>query len=354
MRLVFAILCCVLLSSACTADSDGWLRFVRPIAIGWSEQPLADGLQRLAAESKTVIWLDRRIDPGTVVTIQTQGPLHEAVASIAATAKLQAVAVSSIIVIAKETDADRIASSIAWTRIQAARTKSATRLNEEKAIAWPLLTTPREICELLASRWQIPCDTTLLPHDLWRSADYAKLDATAMLALLGGGFELRPELNRLPIGWTKLPERIEYAKRYSNVQFPTTVKQQSMKSDPQANWQVDKSGTVELTATASAHQWLELAAAGRQASKTAPAVERLELEVRAKPARTVISTLAGVAGWKLNWQAADTTGERLVTFHLKNATAETLIAEVCRQANCSWSRNNDLLTISDAAQTTNQ
>jgi hypothetical protein len=329
---------------------DDLTRIVMPQAIAWIDRDLKGGLQYLSTQTKVPIWLDRRVDPSTLVTIQCTGELWQVVAQIADTAKLRAVVVAPVIVVAHPDDADQIASSIEVSRDEARKYSTSRSLLASQTLAWDDVTSPQEIAAIIPRQWKTEVAVAELPHDLWRAFQFPEIDAVAALALLGSGFHLQPDFSESTVGWKRIPDHLQFLRKYAEGKLGAEVKAKVLSADPQAIWTPDSRGNVELTTTASAHQWVALFMAKRQAKTALPAGgNRYSLEVKATPAKKVILGIAQAEHWQVDWQAsANERGAQAVTFEFKDTPAESLIDQVCKQVQLRWTRVDNRLSISSS------
>ena len=163
-------------------------------SITWVETPLRNGLERLARAQKVFIFLDRRVDPDQRVSLSIQDlPLETVIQQLALTVGAQAYPMGSLVYVGPKADATRVA-TLAEIRRQDARALDggvAKRYFRRNSWEWPMLTTPRQLCEdVEKSAGCKMVGLEQIPHDLYPETHFPPTSTVDFLTLLTAGFDL--------------------------------------------------------------------------------------------------------------------------------------------------------------------
>jgi hypothetical protein len=170
----------------------------RTANIHWQRVPLREAIGRLRDLFEDTVFVDRRVDPTTRVSLDiVAGSAEEVVAALANRKDLGIARLGSLVYLGPTASADQLRT------IAAARSQDASRLpagerraiSERRPIAWERLAEPRRLIELAAQErgWRI-ANADAVPHDLWSSGRLPALSLSDGLTILLIGFDLTFEL----------------------------------------------------------------------------------------------------------------------------------------------------------------
>ena len=181
MRCWFAFGCgCAVL--ACAPESLAQRRAARgarTASVHWQQVPLGEGLQRIARTYGAVVFLDRRVDPTSRLTLDTRdADLTETLKQTAAAAGLGVSQVGPLSYVGPAATADALRTLAALRGEGIAKLPAASRaaLVERRPIQWMRLAEPRAIvAEAVSARgWQL-AGAERIPHDLWPAGELPPL-----------------------------------------------------------------------------------------------------------------------------------------------------------------------------------
>lgn len=205
MAVAVSLLCFgVNVGHAAQGRGDAWQRRA---GANFTEVPLRDALERFSKSYRLHYFLDRRVDPGTPVSLDVSGiTVRELFERIAGEAGLELCIVDSVAYLAP---------SEAVEKFRACRYKIDKQIEELPGNAQRLfrksytirtqrLQTPRDILSRLAEREGLTLrNEQRLPHDLWPAIELSDLAFSDTLSLLLSGFNatytISPEGNQVTI-----------------------------------------------------------------------------------------------------------------------------------------------------------
>gem|GEM_PF-1199756 len=164
-------------------------RLNRPCGLYWTEVPLRQGLDRLAEVQRVSIFLDRRVDPDQRVTISLDAAsLRELLETLAAKLSLGVSYFEPIVYLGPPAAARRLRTLAA---LRQEELPSRDRRREmRKPLAWPSLSTPREILRSLCQEAGVtPDHLEEIPHDLWPAVRLPAMSWTDRMTLVLIGFD---------------------------------------------------------------------------------------------------------------------------------------------------------------------
>ena len=187
--------------------------------IAWADAPLRERLTSLARHQRIAIFLDRRVDPGSIVTIRKSGvTFNQFLWSLAGQLNLDVCLIGDVYYVGPvETArclpavADRAREQI---RSMPARERPVTVDLPE--ISWPHLTEPQKLLR------QTCADAGLgrsfeVDHDLWAAGGLPQMHFADRLTLLLAGFDLAADLHQQTTQRLSSIEPVDEADRGSHL-----------------------------------------------------------------------------------------------------------------------------------------
>lgn len=166
----------------------------RSATIHWAEVPLRDAVSRLTKSFDEVVFVDRRIDPNTRISVD--------VSATSATTVLMAIATEhgwGVNQLGRCVYLGPAAAAQRLDRLATARTAEVAQLpralrrswQRKQAIDWPRLTRPRELVIRLVEghEWKV-ANADKIPHDLWQTGKLPSMLLVEQLTILLAGFDL--------------------------------------------------------------------------------------------------------------------------------------------------------------------
>jgi hypothetical protein len=169
--------------------------------IHWQGVPLRETLDRLRQTFKVAVFVDRRVDPNTRVTLDiAAASADQALGGIADSCGLDVARIGKLLYIGPASAAGRLRPLVNLRMREAAKLPADLRnaVQKRQPLTWPRLSEPRQLVATLAEQngWRI-VDAEKIPHDLWAANDLPELNLAEQLTVLLMGFDLtfefRPE-----------------------------------------------------------------------------------------------------------------------------------------------------------------
>lgn len=288
------------------------------------------------------IWLDRSVDPTTIVKAASPGSnVYGALSKIAASRDCVIMPISNVLLIGHR---DRVA------KLSAAILRFPTKLtgtsSERVNIKWDDLTTPTDA--LKQSTENTSNASLALPHDLWPKTEWRQIDKSVAVALILGQFDLQFDHSSFPqrLVTSSIRDAGRLKRRYStslaNIVRPTVTK-----ADPTARMQVS-GNWLETTTTFEAHaSATEAIFAAVQSRLPDPDKDTFTLKQMRTSARDALHQLCGVAGRRCQIAPSATKAcEQTVTVEGKDATLRELIELVAAQAGVTVTWGDGVIVVS--------
>ncbi len=301
--------------------------------------PLATALENIASSYRISVWLDRRIDPGYLVTFQATGSnLQNALEQIALLAEAEMQLVENVVYIGPPGFANRLAAAAAEL-YNSMQLHGGPALKQPVQLRWDELTTPTELLQTTAAKARLGIGEQL-PHDLLRGGQFQRPSTLATsLALICVGHEQACVLTGAQ---TIRLDRLRASERWS-AHYPiseiTSLQVQTLKRKLDAG-AVQRVGEYWLVSgNALVHRSFGRAAAGRGGGRrrTPPATRGSETRLSGDIAGTVENVakqLAQMQGLSITWDPSCTPSQRQrnVSFHVEKATFEQIVESFSRAA----------------------
>lgn len=301
-----------------------------PVGIAWGDNPLRPALDRLARSQQVAMLLDRRVDPDQRVEFTSRDEsLELALARLCQQLELGRAVVGSVVYLGPRDTADRLATVAAMRRKDAGNLPAAgkARWLKQQPLAWPELSTPREIIDRLAAEGRFKVEGTV-PHDVWPAADFPSLPLTDRLSLVLAGFGLTytMEQNGAVARLSPLPEAVEYAKSYTRSD-PAKLAAELKRVLPQLDIQ-RKGDEVVVVARHEDHETIDRLLRGEKVRTVTPkGSEKLySLRVENQSAGAVVKRIAQELGKELKYdEAALARLREKVSFTVQEVSLDSLL-----------------------------
>lgn len=164
----------------------------QPLTATWDNVPIRDLLRSLGDSQRVSLWLDRRLDPTTTVRLSlVDQSLATGLSQIAAELNARVIPAGNVLWIAPEPAAMWVRTTMAHRDAELLGPQSSIpekrqfALVNRKTIHWPPLTSPREILDQIAQRFELQIESEHpLRHDLWGAGAIPFATATEALTLV--------------------------------------------------------------------------------------------------------------------------------------------------------------------------
>jgi len=327
------------------------------IDLTWANAPLAAALQSLAANHHVAVVLDRRIDPGQMLSLTVAGqPLEEALRQVAETEGLGLSLWEPIVYLGPPQEAAALR-TLAWLRREEASALPAQRrqaLLAVRAWQWDDLATPRDLLAALAAEAKVKIEgQDHVPHDLWgarRLPPLAWIDRLTLVAIeFGLTFEIAADGRSVRL--VPVPAKVMARRSFSAARDPRqsvgVLAQRYPETVVRAEGdQIVVDGRIEdLEAVARA--MVATGRPGRKAATTGKKVYKLSVEHRLDDMLEQLSKLLDVE-FQMDRPAVERAGismDQLVTVKVEGATLDELLAAVLEPAGLKGVRQGRIVTV---------
>ena len=166
------------------------------ISVTWQAQDLRSGLKGLSNARRVSILIDRRVDPSTELSLAVKSvPLRELLDRVAADLSLGISRLENAIVIGPRESARRLRTDVELAAGQLVKASSdagrVRELQRKLTLGWTDLTSPLELLDELARRYELKVDNAeLVPHDLWAAGALPSSNAAESLTVVLSQFDL--------------------------------------------------------------------------------------------------------------------------------------------------------------------
>ncbi|GIX00099.1 MAG: hypothetical protein KatS3mg111_3431 [Pirellulaceae bacterium] len=338
----------------CTLSTtrDALRRGQTPTGFLWDNKPLREGVVELATSRGLNVWIDRRLDPSLPLTLQFPGPasysdLFTALRQVAATAGAGVGLVENTIYLGPPDVAPRVATAAVRFYDQLVR-HAGDASDRPHRTCWPDITSYQSLAEQICALPGWPL-ASKLPHDLLHAGCFEiPCTVATQLTLLAAGFDMEPAVRHAgsevaiqfqPLSATTVwtadyprqqlvgldgpPERaIAFAQRHGG-----SIRRHAT----EATWEI--SGPTDF------HLRCLVPAAPPPRATNAIFRQRWTFEVRHKPAKVVLDSLAASIGFQPQWStaASEVAGKR-ISFRIENADLDALLQAFAQASGLSVTR----------------
>lgn len=352
------------------------LRLALPARLNYEHAPLRLCMAQLSERFQFSYWIDRRVDADKPVTIAiAQGTLRECITKLAQACDAEMGLVENVVTIARP---DRLA-AMQYAAVRLHNQLSLVQagdssLNNDKPtnnkknaelrpLAWPQLTTPSELAELINSTWKLTLVPNL-PHDLMNAGKLQPCTVSTQLTLLYGGFDQCSagqrlgELKVLPIpksgNW-----QATYAASLVSAEQVSIVKRDVADARLEksgATWIISGPTSVHLTLLQPPHSTVagseQPGRTPRSTNSSSPtdplSKQRFDISKQTdKPLGAILKNLGEQLGLTIEWDKSlpPTAEQTLVTIEANKSKLDDILAGLAIQARLSISREGTLIKI---------
>ncbi|WP_145345944.1 hypothetical protein [Rosistilla ulvae] len=324
-----------------------------------TQLPLRVVAQRVRETHGVNIWLDRRVDPTTIVSLSAAaGSLEATLQAIGTKSDLEIGFCDPIVIVAPRGKAIDAATRILAlrARLRSASGAASTRLLEDHDLAWDRLTTPAEIAQQIGQLWQTSVAAESLPHDLWDRKHLNSIDVVDALVLLAAGFDLSPSYDpqQSLFRFHPIEESVAAALDYPAAKVSATMVRELRKIDPNVKL-ARKGGLVRVTGNAAVHHRIrhrDGAGAAKPNGGLAgidPRMRRFTLRIPGmKPAASILQAVCNASGLAL--ETSDASPDALQTpvgLEVEDQLVTEIIESICVQAGLAVRFDSTTAVVSD-------
>jgi len=319
------------------------------VSLTWSGVPLRDGLHRLVGTQRMAVVLDRRVDPGRLITTQMSNvSLEDALKRLTRTRKLGFAVLSGVIYIGPSPAAARLRT------VAALRRKEADSLPEDRRRVvlervrweWDDLSVPGELLvqTARASGFQLE-GVDQVPHDLWAATSLPPLSLVDRVTLVANQFDLTfrfsadgRTLTLVPVADSPTLER-----RYPGGRDPQARIRRFRALIPAARIGI-RNGQIFVRGRIEEHEQLTASIRPDTSPRKPQRGEEVyQLNLQDVPVGKVIKELGRRLGLDVRIdegaiRAANLSLDQLITVRIKDAKLDELLEAVLKPANLAFRR----------------
>ncbi len=310
-----------------------------PITLTWDQAPLRDALMRLADAQSVAIFLDRRVDPETKVTIQLENvALDDAVRQIARQRKLGVGYVGSVIYIGPARAAARVATLAEMRREDGKQLaeKLRARMTKSESMQWERLSEPRWIVRKLCAEAGISlADVNAIPHDLWPAYHFPEMTLYERLTLVlaNFGFTFRIDADTDALELVSIPRAVAVERVYAAKDLKSDTDDFASKY-PQAIMRV-RGDQIFVVTTVEDHWAIanELGAGQAAPEPTPLTSQRFTLTVKEQPMGWLCEQVGKRVGLNVDFgEQPAAVLEQRVSFAVQKVTLQELFESIVQPA----------------------
>ncbi len=337
-------------------------QLAKEVQVTWRDVPLRDALDRLAALHRTAIFLDRRIDPGLRISLETKGAsLQQTIEQLADRLDLGVAYVGPVAYLGPRFVSARL-STLAVQRMDEVKALPPTKQRvwrRRTSWAWPRLTEPRQLVADLARSHELEIENEqALPHDLWRGEKLPPMTLSEKLTLVLAGFQMSYRINadgkilliRFPsaVAVTRsyqLPNDESLADqirdRFPQAQIEIDQRQLAFKSTIEDHWQLEEMLGKRPPARVPRREPSEDPNAGADVVN-----QRYTLKIVNQPLTKAVNAVARQLHLQVQFSSdVRMDPERLVSIDVQQATFDELMEALLKPANLAHRRVGTTLQI---------
>ncbi len=359
--LIAGLVACGLTASGLrVAESEEWLtgpalrqQLAQPVKLAWTDVPFRKGLADLSRSQSVAILLDRRIDPGTLLSESLQDvPLEIALERLARSQQLGVSWYGPLVYLGPPTAAHRLRTLAALRTSDAKSLPTKRRLpfTRQQPWRWEDFVTPRELIQSLAAEAKIELSgTEQIPHDLWAAADLPPLSWVERLTLIANEFDLTFEFDSdgERVTLIETPSQVVLERSYAAGKDPERLLKKWAQVVPNARMEAAGEKII-VRGTVEDHEMLS--GKSQAAKPAAGGSEVYTLAVRDQPLGPVLKELGQRLALQLHidepaLKAADISLDRRVSFSVDKVSLDELFQAALEPAGLMFRRRDKTLDI---------
>ena len=334
-----------------------------PVDVFWSGTPLRQAVVSLAHSRRAAVLIDRRVDPGQKLNLQSNGlPLEQVYREIAQSRQLGITWLGPVAYFGPPRATSRLRTLAELRREEVRRLPAAVArdLLTPRRIQWDDFATPRDLLARVAAQSGIEISgLEQVPHDLWAGADLPALCLVDRVTLIAGQFDLTFEIaaDGSAVALIPVPDDVAIVRSYPGGRDPQALADRWAALVPPSQVKV-VAGEVFVRGLLEDHE--RIAGPARPPRPTRPATSHSGQASNGEKRFTVpegkgqlgplLEQLAGRLGLtlKIDREALQQAGISLqqpISFSVENATLEELFEAVLTPAGCTFRLKDDVLEI---------
>lgn len=334
-------------------------QFDQLAAITWFGMPLGRGVKALAQAYHIAIRLDRRVDPNQPLdlTLSPQ-PLRNLLETVAGSKDLGVSFLGRLVYIGPKPAAARLR-TLARMRaqdIELLPAESRRRLRAERPWQWDDLATPRELLDQLATQGKVSIgQASLVPHDLWRSAQLPPLPWSDRLTLIANEFDLTFEIqpDGQSIALVPVPMQISITRSFRVGPRAAVLAARYADDFPGAKLTADGDKLILVGRVEDEEKLAAIVSGAAKPKSVATGGRVYELSVENVAVSKLLAHFERALGLTLK---IDKTGikraglnlDALVTVKVKNASLDELLTAALTPAHLSYTRDEKIVYVRPA------
>ncbi|MEM7478591.1 MAG: hypothetical protein AAF483_26710 [Planctomycetota bacterium] len=324
-----------------------------PARVLWENKPLREGLQELSSSHRLALWIDRRIDPNTPLTLQAgrSATLTSVLKQIEDQTNSEMGLLEGVLYIGPEGILPRLQRAQILLHDQVSSANNGRV--DQSLFSWEELSTPSGLLQAVAEKFDTPVQGEL-PHDLLHAGNAGSCSMTTQLILICSGFDVIPKFSSASSSFTLVPLQIgtSWSCTYQREQLGPIVERSSALSKLARTHRgkVRRNGQLlEVHGPSALHQAL-LSKPVQQVAADASSLSQKtvkSLEVRGKSAEDVLKNLALSTGINLKWEASVSAEQRATTvgFKIENVSIDDILELIGEKTGLKMSRTGFDVTI---------
>ena len=325
-----------------------------PIDRTGNDRPLGESLAALSRSMAVAVLLDRRVDPGQLVSIDAHGiPLGAELKNLANVIDLGVAILGPVVYVGPKPTAARLEALGDLRRREAAAT-AAKGWQTSTDSSWDELSEPRQLAQVIAERASAKLmDPQAIPHDVWAAWSGPPMSNIDCLTLVLAGFDLTFKISDdgTEVTIVPVPADLVYERTYDVVGTVATVTSDLKRILPDLKILAVGSNRLRVVGNSEQHtQVAELLAGKKTTTKTTviPGDKVYTFKAENQLIGTMVQTLAKERGLKV--QAAESIVEKLKqrgTVEVEKASFEAALKKVLDPVGIKFKVTDQVLELSE-------
>ena len=337
---------------------------MQPASVLWADSPLREYLQSFAQVQGVAILVDRRVDPGQLLTLTCrEEPVLGIIQAAAESSNLQVSVLRNVVYVGPVASAGRLRTVAELCRQEILSTSKAgaRKFAAQATMAWDDFASPRDLLLSLAEENGLEIvNLDRVPHDLWAAGDLPSLSLTERLTLLLHQFDLtfRVAADGRRVAIVPISGNVAVVRDYAGGAKPETLAAKWRAACP--NCEVRITGDrIYVRGRLEDHETIDAMRTSGSKTGTRVPIKRpsgqprqqvFTAEVPNRPLGVVLKHFAGQLGLDLeidhaSLKKAGVSLEQLISFRVENATFDELFQAVLTPIGCRHERKGNVLKI---------